>query len=99
MQEICADQLALCLGKLCMGFQTILHVSGTGLKSLQKIAVASQKIRKYVSQLRRRHRVIERQNPVDDVVCPRFIRWVEISRFRRRFEWPYNDTRGIGSQA
>ena len=98
MQKICADQLTLRLGKLCMGIQTIFHVTGTGLKSLQKIAVASQEIRKHVSQLRRRHLMIERQNPVDDVVCPRLIRWVEISRFRRRIEWPYNDTRGIGPQ-
>src|SRR5216683_870349 len=41
---------------------------------------------------------IKRENPVNDMVGAGLVGWVEIARFRRRFEWAHDHPCGIGAQ-
>ena len=41
---------------------------------------------------------LEPKNPVDDMIGPDFVRWIEIPRFSRRFEWPDDDPGRIRAQ-
>ena len=98
MQKIGSDELALNFRELNMRHECLFHLACPVFKCREQVAVAAlevfQDILKHaIGRLR-----IERQNPIDDVVCARLIGRVEIPWLRRRFEGTNNDTRRIGTQ-
>jgi hypothetical protein len=41
---------------------------------------------------------VERQDAIDDVICPRLVGGIQIARLRRRLEWTDHHAGGIGAQ-
>src|SRR5687768_14844233 len=81
-----------------MAGQCLFHFVGTCLEGIEQISVAALEVIEDLREQRGYRRGVERQYPVDDVIGPRFIRWIQIAWLGGRFERPYHDTRGIGSE-
>ncbi len=66
--------------------ERIFHLCGAGLEDLKKVPVATFEVREHVAQLTRGRFDIEPKNPVDNMIGPSLICWIEVARFSRRFE-------------
>ncbi len=98
VEKVGADQLALRLAELQMGQERVLHLAGARLESVQQVSMAAFEIVENVEQKTFRRRGIQRDDPVDDVVRPRLVDRVEISRLDRRPEGPHDHPRRIRAQ-
>ncbi len=98
VHEIGADQLSLYLTESGVSSKGAFHFVGAPLEDLQKVAVATFEIFEDIGQLAGRRLDTERQNPFDDMVGARLVRWVEIARLGRWLERAHDDPRGIRAQ-
>jgi hypothetical protein len=87
MHEIGAYQPTLLLCEAGMGVKGYFHLIGARFECLEQIAVAALKVLADLSQLTSSRCRIERQDSIDDMICPRLVRGVEIPRFSRRLKW------------
>jgi hypothetical protein len=58
----------------------------------------TQEIVENVCELNRNGFRTERENPVDDMICPHLVGRVQVAGFGCRLEWPHDDSRWIGAQ-
>src|ERR1700730_9475803 len=79
VEKVSADQLALGAGKGAMSRQRLFHVVGASLERLQQVAMAALEIFQNIGELAGNGFGIERENPVDDMICARLVGRVEIS--------------------
>ena len=91
MKKICTDQATLRFIQIGMWFERVFHLRRAGLEDLQQVPVTTFEIFEHIAQLLRRCFGIEPKNPVDDVVGPGLIGWIEVSGFSRRFEGSDDD--------
>ncbi len=57
-----------------------------------------EKVLEDVCQLRGNRSGVERQDPLDNMVCTRLVSWIEVARLSGGLERPYHDARRIGPQ-
>jgi len=95
MQEVGAYKLAFDVGEADMTGKGLFHLVGTRLKLSQQVEVAPLEILEDLLQLSGSFLGAHGQNAGNNMICPRLISGVEVARFCRRFEWPYNHPRGI----
>jgi hypothetical protein len=98
IQKIGADQLTLGSGKDSMRCESFLHFIRAGLERLQQVTMSTFEIVQDVRELSGNGFWIERENPVDDMICAHFVGRVQVARFSRRLERPHYHPRGIGTQ-
>ena len=91
VKKIGSDQAALRLAQRDMRIEGLFHLRCARLEKLQQIPVTAVEVFEHLAQLPRGVPGLEPKNPADDMVGPRLIRGVEVSRFSRRFERPYDD--------
>jgi hypothetical protein len=95
VHEIGTDELPLNLSEAGMGLKRIFHFRSASLEGRQQISVATIEIIEHFSQNIGCNQRIERQDPVDDMIGPRLVRGIEVSRFGRGFERAHEDTRRV----
>ncbi len=78
--------------KVACAAEGLLHLIGPRLECFAQIAVATLKILKDVSQLFGKRFGIKRQDSIDNMVRPRLVGGIEVSRFGRRLEWAHDDS-------
>ena|SRR5713226_229263 len=98
MKKICTYQAALRFIQFGMCHQRLFHIRSARLEDIEQIPVTTFKIFEHVAQLLRSSFGIEAKNPVDDMIGPDLISWVEVSGFSRRFEGPDDDPGRIRAQ-
>ena len=74
-----------------MWIERLFHFCGAGLEDLEQVPVTTFEICEHVAQLMRGRFDIEPKNPVDNMICPRLISWIEVSRLSRQFEGSDDD--------
>jgi hypothetical protein len=92
VHEIGTDQPALLLRKGRVGGQGIFHFIGARLEYFDEIAVTALEILEDISQLFGSRFGIERQDSIDDMIRPRFVGGIEVSRLGRRPEWAHDNS-------
>ena len=98
VKKICTDQAALCFIQFGMRLQRLLHIRSARLENIEQIPVTTFEIIEHVFQLSRGRFGIEPKDPLDDMVGPDLIGWVEVAGFSRRFERPDDDSGRIRAQ-
>src|SRR5580693_5839846 len=78
--------------------ERLLHFIRAGLERLHQVTMPILETIQYVSELAGNGFRIERDNPVDDMVCAHLVGRVQNARFGRRLERPHDHPRGIGAQ-
>src|ERR1700692_4509524 len=81
VDEISTDELALGLGERAVSIEYPFHVVGPRLESRQQVAMAALEILQHLGQLTAGRLGIERLDPVNDAIHPRFVRLVLLPRF------------------
>jgi len=81
-----------------MWLQRLLHIRSARLENIEQIPVTTFEIIEHVCQLSRGSFGIESKNPVDNMIGPELIGWVEVSGFSRRFERPDDDPGRVRAQ-
>ena len=74
-----------------MRLEGLFHLRGAGLKEIEQISVTAFEILKYVCQLSCRRFRVKSKNPVDDMIGPDLVGWIEVAGFSRRFEGSDDD--------
>ena len=97
-KKIRTDQAALRFIQFGMRLERLFHFCGTGFEDLEQIPVTAFEVCEHVAQLTLGSFGIESKNPVDNMIGPRLIRWIEIAGFSRRFERSDDDSRRIRAQ-
>jgi len=92
VHEIGADQPTLLLCESRVGGQGFLHFIGACLEYFDEIAVATLEILEDISQLFGSCSGIERQDSIDDMIRPRLVGGIEVSRLGRRPEWTHDNS-------
>jgi hypothetical protein len=95
MKKICANQTAPRLVQRDMRLERLFHFRGTGLENLKQIAVAALEIFQHLGQLPGGRLGLELKNPVDNMIGPSLIGWVEVAGFSRRLKRSDDDPRRI----
>ncbi len=85
-------------GKSAVRREGFFHFVGTELKRLQQVAVPALEVLQHIRQLAGRGLRVERENALDDMIGPRLVGRVEISRFGRRLERAHDHAGGVGTQ-
>ena len=98
MKKIRANEAALRFIQFGMRLERLFHLRRASLEEVEQIPVTTFEIFEHVCQLLRGSFGIEAKNPVDDMIGPDLIGWVEVSGFSRRFEGPDDDPRRIRAQ-
>ena len=98
MKEIRTDQAALRLVQFGMGLERLLHFRCARLADLEQVPVTTIEIFEHAGQLLLNGIGIKPENPIDDVVGPSLIGWIEVSGFSRRFEGSDDDPGRIWAQ-
>ncbi len=88
VKKISTYQAALRLVQFSMGRQRLLHICSARLKDIEQIPVTTFEIIQHVCELPRGGFGIESKNPVDNMVGPELVGWVEVSGFSRRPKGP-----------
>ena len=92
VQKIRPDQLALDRGEARMGRKRDFHLAGARLEGREEVAVATLKVLEDVGQLAACHLGIEREDALDNMVRPRLVGGIEVSRLGRRPEWTHDNS-------
>ena len=74
-----------------MRVERLFHFYGAGLEDLEQVPVTPFKICEHVNQLTLGGFGIEEKYPVDNMISPRLVSWIEVSGFSRRFEGSDDD--------
>ena len=74
-----------------MWLQRRFHFCRAGPKDLNQIPVTTFEIFEHLSQLAGGSLGVEPKNPVNDMIGPDFVRWIEVSGLSRRLERPDDD--------
>src|SRR5579859_2541223 len=98
VHEVGADELALNFGKGGMRREGCLHLVGTKLERLQQVAMPALEVLQHIRQLVCRLLRVEIENALHDMVGPRLVGRVEVSRFGRRLERAYDDACRVGAE-
>lgn len=98
MHEVGAHKPALLLGKGRMRQEDRAHLFCARLEDLKKITVTPAEVLQHVCQQDRDSCRVQRQNAIDDVVCARPIRGVEVARFGGRFKRAHHNAFRVGVQ-
>ncbi len=69
-----------------MRFQCVFHIRRAGLEDVDQIPVTTFEGIEHIGQLLCSSFGIEAKHPANDIIGSNFICWVEVSRFRCRFE-------------
>ena len=78
-----------------MRFERLCHFCGARLEDLEQVPVTTFEICEHVCQLTLSRIDVESKNPVDNMIGPGPISWIEVSRFSRRLEGSDDDPRRI----
>jgi hypothetical protein len=78
-----------------MRLKCLFHFCSTGLENLKQIPMTALEIFEYFRQLPGGSLGLELKNPIDNVIGPSLIGWIEISGFSRRFKRSDDDPRSI----
>ncbi len=78
-----------------MRLQRLFHFCGARLEDLKQVSVTTLEIFEHFCQLSRDSLGLKPKNPVNNMVGPSLIGWVEVSGFSRRFERSDDDPRWI----
>ena len=76
----------------------LFHLNGARLESFEQIAMAPLKVLQHLGQQAGGGTWVERQDSIDDVVCPCLVRGVEVPWFGRRLQRTHEDSCWIGAQ-
>ena len=98
VKKVCTYQAALRLIQFSMRLKRLFHICSARLEDIEQIPVTTFEIIEHVRQLSRGSFGIESKNPVDNMVGPELIGWVEVSGFSRRFERPDDNSGRIRAQ-
>ena len=81
-----------------MRLQRRFHLCRARPEDLKQISVTTLEILEHLSQLPGGSLGLEPKNPVDDMIGPDFVRWIEVSGLSRRLEGPDDDPRRVWPQ-
>jgi hypothetical protein len=95
VKKIRANQAAPRLVQCGMRLERLFHFRGTGLENLKQIPVAALEILQHLRQLPGGSLGLELKYPIDNMIGPSLIGWIEISGFGRRLKRSDNDPRRI----
>ncbi len=98
LKKIRTDQAALRLVQFGMRLERLFHLRGARLEDIEQIPVTTFEIFEHLAQLLRGSFGIEPKNPVDDMIGPDLVGWIEVSGFSRRFEGSDDDPGRIRAQ-
>ena len=98
MQEIGAQQPALFLAEAHVLDQRLFHFIGARLECVEQIAMTPLEIFEHFREVHGHRLRIERQDPVDDMVCPGLVGGIEVAWLGRWFERTHHHSRWIGPQ-
>ncbi len=98
VEKIRPDQATLRAGEICMGSESFFHVISPRLEFFQQVAVSPQEVIKHIGKKRCRCLIIERQNPIDNIIRTDLVGWIKVPGFRRRFKRPHNYAGRIRAQ-
>ena len=98
MQKIGTDQPALFLGEAHVLDQGLFHFDGARLEGVEQIAMTPLEILEHFRKVHGHRLRIERQDPVDDMVCPGLVGGIEVAWLRRWFERTHHHTCWIGPE-
>jgi hypothetical protein len=74
-----------------MRLQRRFHFCRARPEDLKQIPVTTFEVFEHLSQLPGGSLGLEPKNPVDDMIGPDFVRWIEVSGLSRRLERPDDD--------
>jgi len=74
-----------------MRLQRRFHLRRASPEDLKQISVTTFEIFEYLSQLPGGGLGLEPKNPIDDMIGPDLVRWIEVSGLSRRLERPDDD--------
>jgi len=98
VHEVGPDEAALLLAEVRMVRKDNAHLIRARLKSLEQIAVTSAEVVEDICQLCGDACRVERQNAINNVVCARPVRGIEVPRLSCRLERSHYDARRIWPQ-
>jgi hypothetical protein len=91
VQKICADEALLQQRKFAMNGQGIFHLSRAIFKRREKVVMTAVEVIENVGEHDFSRFNTQAQDAVDDMVRPRLIGWVEISRLDARLEGTHDN--------
>ena len=74
-----------------MRLQRRFHFCRARPEDLKQIPVTTFEVFEHLSQLPGGSLGLEPKNPVDDMIGPDFVSWIEVSGLSRRLEGPHDD--------
>ena len=74
-----------------MRLQRLFHLCRARPEDLKQVPVTAFEILEHLSQLPGGNLGLEPKNPVDDMIGPDFVCWIEVSGLSRRLEGPHDD--------
>ena len=86
VEKVCANKPALCRIQFCVRLERVFHLFSASLEDSEEISVTALEIFEYVTQLLRSSFGIKPKHSLDDMISPRPVGWVQITRFSRRLE-------------
>ena len=98
MQEKSSDKLSLESGEFSMRRQGIFHVIGARLEGSQQVAMAPFEILENTGQLGTGRCLVQPQDTINDMICPRLLARGQVSWFGRGPERAYDHPGWIRAQ-
>ena len=78
--------------------ERVFHLCGARSENFEQISVAAFEVFQHVAELLCGSFGIEPENPLDDMVRPGLIGWIEVPRLSRRLERPDDDSGWVRAQ-
>jgi hypothetical protein len=74
-----------------MGIERLLHLCGARFENINQISMSAFEVFEHFAELLRGACGFEPKHPVDDMIGPPLIGWIEVAGLRRGFEGPDDD--------
>jgi hypothetical protein len=98
MKKIRTDEAALRLIQFGVRLKCLFHLRSARLEEIEQIPVTAFEIFKHITELPLGSFGIEPKHPVDNMIGPDLVGWIEVAGFSRRLEGSDDDSGRVRAQ-
>jgi hypothetical protein len=98
VQKVGSHEPALFPGEGRVRGERVLHLLGAHFELLEQVAVPALEVFQHFGELDVRSPRVQREHPIDDAIRPRFVRRIQVSRFRGRLEGAHDYACRVGPE-